>query len=85
MKELTQAQKALAFDLWMELSEKGFGKSISAGTYQILCNHHLVEVDFAGVARHMDSAAGRFMYDTVSVVKHLVSAKKLPTTPANST
>ncbi len=91
MKELTQDQKAAAFDLFFELKGKGFADVISGGMFMNLCEYHNVKVDFSNlVVRWNESATdsyGKFSeapYELLSVVKHLVSAKKL-TRVANTT
>jgi hypothetical protein len=84
MKALTQEQEMKAASLFTELKAKGFPDVISGGQFMNLCYYHNVKVDYRNLVVVWNESAtdsyGKFSeapYDLLSVVKHLVSAKKL--------
>jgi hypothetical protein len=79
MKELTQAQKAQAFDLWIAFKEAGHGDYLTADEYESLCFSLGVAADYSSVAR---LTVGKYRIDLMSAVKYAVAAppKAFPAT-----
>jgi hypothetical protein len=79
MKELTQAQKALAFDLWISFKEAGHGDYLTEQEFENLCFGLGVAPDYSSVAR---LAVGKYRFDLMSAVKYAVAAppKAFPAT-----
>ena len=73
MKELTQAQKALAFDVWIAYKEAGHGDYLTEQEYESLCFGLMCETDYSSVAR---LTVGKYRIELMSAIKYAVSAPR---------
>lgn len=71
MKELTQAQKALAFDIWIAYKEAGHGDYLTEQEYETLCYGLGVAPDYSSVAR---LTVGKYRIELMSAIKFVVAA-----------
>lgn len=77
MKELTQAQKAQAFDLWIAFKEAGHSDWLTEKEFTSLCCGLGKEINYAEVARRIK---GEARIDLMSAVKYVVAAPHMTAT-----